>query len=220
MTVFFTADLHLGHGNIIKHTGRPFLSPDEQTSLAAGLLSKIAPASIARMNSALIDEINSVVGPNDTLWVLGDFTLDKLEEAQRFRDRIICRDLRLVWGNHDRGSIAPLFTETHDLVKVRVNGQKIVLCHYAMATWDGAHKGTWHLYGHSHANAEAWLDAAMPGRRSMDVGVDNIARLTGRFRPVSFEEIAEWIGSRDGHSIDHHGHTAQPLLPPGEDVAQ
>lgn len=32
MTIFFTADLHLGHANIIKYVPRPFSSNDLTTS--------------------------------------------------------------------------------------------------------------------------------------------------------------------------------------------
>lgn len=80
----------------------------------------------------------------------------------------------------------------------------IVLSHYVQAVWNQSHRGAWMLYGHSHASAESWLDAAMPGRRSIDVGVDNAYRVLGEYRPFSFDELNEILSGRPGCSIDHH----------------
>ena len=55
MEIFFTSDLHLGHKNIIKHCDRPF-------------------SSIEQMNRSLLTNINNIVGLNDDLYILGDFT--------------------------------------------------------------------------------------------------------------------------------------------------
>ncbi|MGH9119072.1 MAG: hypothetical protein ACRD0A_14675 [Acidimicrobiales bacterium] len=61
MTRWFTADLHLGHANIIDYSRRPFDSVDE-------------------MNRALIDNWNEVVD-DDEVWMLGDFALGKIAES-------------------------------------------------------------------------------------------------------------------------------------------
>ena len=52
----------------------------------------------------------------------------------------------------------------------RVSGQRIpgtdqsiVLCHYAMAVWDKSHRGNLMLYGHSHSEAEPWLEEKASG---------------------------------------------------------
>jgi len=37
--------------------------------------------------------------------------------------------------------------------------------------------------------AEAHLDAVIPNRRSLDVGVDNAYRLLGEWRPFAIDEI-------------------------------
>ena len=53
MAVFFIADTHFRHRNIIKHDGRPYSSVDE-------------------MNEALITNWNAKVKPNDSVYHLGD----------------------------------------------------------------------------------------------------------------------------------------------------
>ena len=82
-----------------------------------------------------------------------------------------------------------------------------------MAVWPGSHHGAWHLYGHSHATAEPWLDAHMPGRRAFDVGVDNAARLLGAYRPWAFEEIEDRMRDRSGFAMDHHDAHRQAVPP-------
>jgi calcineurin-like phosphoesterase family protein len=208
--VFFTSDTHFGHGNIIRYSDRPFLTPEGLRPSEAGGPDNVPREATERMDAVLIANINALVGPHDVLWHLGDWAFaggrgGYYEVCRAYRDRIICRNMHLVWGNHDRRSIRDLFGEAHDQVEVSVEGQRIVLNHFAMAVWHKSHRDAWHLYGHSHANAEVWLDAHMPGRRSVDVGVDNAARLLGDYRPWSFEELRDWMATRPGCSIDHHG---------------
>jgi hypothetical protein len=58
------------------------------------------------------------------------------------------------------------------------------------------------LYGHAHGSAEEWMDFYMPGRLSMDVGVDNAYRVLGEYRPFSFPEISSIMKSRRGFQMD------------------
>ena len=208
MSKFFTSDSHLGHGNIIKYCNRPFLSKDEQLRLDAGEHVRVSFESVRRMDDHLLDQINKTVGVDDTLIHLGDFCFGHrrayYEAAQKYRARIKCKNIIMIWGNHDQPHIKDLFSSSYDLHKTIVNNQKIVLCHYAMAIWEGSHRGTWHLYGHSHATAESNLDRMMPSRKSMDVGVDNAYKILGEYRPFSFDEIHQVIDSRKGFSFDHH----------------
>ena len=54
--VFYIADLHLGHNNIIKHCNRPFKDYKE-------------------MDEVLINNWNNVVGENDTVFCCWGFFL-------------------------------------------------------------------------------------------------------------------------------------------------
>ena len=84
MTTFFTADTHFGHASIIDHCARPF-------------------ASAAEMDRAMVDIWNSVVGPRDTVWHVGDFwcgpSRDKADAERVFRR--LHGQKHLVAGNHD-----------------------------------------------------------------------------------------------------------------------
>jgi len=82
MATWFTADLHLGHTNIIDYCDRPF-------------------ADVDAMNRALIDNWNNAVRQDDTVWVLGDFALGKIAETLPIAGELNGHKLLLA-GNHDR----------------------------------------------------------------------------------------------------------------------
>jgi len=149
-----------------------------------------------------------------------------VERFAYWRSRINCENVYLIWGNHDARSWTnvehldaedhkrqlivqrQIFNGTYDLKTIQIEDQCIVLCHYAIAAWEQMNckwaPPYWNLYGHSHSTAEHGLDAALPGRRSLDVGVDNIYRLFGNYCPLSFEQIKEIMKDKPGHKIDHH----------------
>lgn len=54
--IYFTADLHFKHDNIIKHCNRPFQSVEE-------------------MDNQLLDNWNKTVKSNDEIYILGDLTI-------------------------------------------------------------------------------------------------------------------------------------------------
>lgn len=207
--VFFTADTHFNHGNILRYCKRDGLTESEQELLSKNVDFRVSAESVKRMDDYLIDGINSIVGRDDTLWHLGDFCFASKHEyqtlAERYRNRIHCKNINFIFGNHDSRSLYQLFTSTGDLRRISVNGQDIIVAHYALAIWEKSHHGAWMLYGHSHSNAEANLDAMMPGRRSFDVGVDNAKKVLGAYRPWSFDEIKAIMDQRKGVSVDHHG---------------
>lgn len=57
MKRFWTSDLHFGHNKIIDYCARPFTNLDD-------------------MHSAIVKQWNSQVGPDDLVYVLGDFSLN------------------------------------------------------------------------------------------------------------------------------------------------
>lgn len=91
------------------------------------------------------------------------------------------------------------FDWIRDMAEINVNGQHIVLCHYAMRVWNKSHRGSWHLYGHSHNSLETEVWG-----RSMDVGVDSAKVILGDYRPFSFDEISRILSKREFKGVDHH----------------
>ncbi|MCJ2050259.1 metallophosphoesterase [Methylobacterium sp. J-070] len=165
---FFTADSHVGHANLIREglrTRRPFSSFEEH-------------------DEAMIAAWNAEVGPEDTVWHLGDFAY-RCSEAYAlsvFR-RLHGRRRYLVRGNHDRISARLPWDGIFDIAQVSVPDPDtgapvgLFLFHYACRVWPRMHRGDIHLYGHSHGT--------LPGTAaSTDVGVDCFD-----FRPVTLDEI-------------------------------
>ena len=212
--VWFTADTHFGHKKIPFYARRKFCLDDQESEKLESIWrnksmhSDWAPswASIAKMDDYLIRCINDHVDKDDILWHLGDFCYGHkgrlAETARKYRERINCRNVFLVAGNHDTPEIKAAFDGCYDYHELKVSSKIIVLNHYSQAFWNKSHAKSWMLYGHAHGSAERWLDENMPGRLSMDVGVDNVFSVLGEYRPISFSEISAIFASRNGFNID------------------
>lgn len=181
--IYFSADWHLGHKGILMHQ----LTRDADF------------ASVEAMDDTLIDGVNAVVKPDDILYFLGDFGW-RAHRYGHYRARLNVRQLHIVRGNHDKPSLAKHCSTFTDMkcIKVQVEGLvrrvKIHMCHYPILSWDAMLRGGIHLYGHCHGMIEDKFDSIFPSRRSMDVGIDNIHRLLGEWRPISFDEVLRAFG--------------------------
>ena len=158
---WFTADEHYGHKNIIKYCDRPFKTDEE-------------------MDQTLIDNHNSVVGENDVVFHIGDFTLRSRNFAQS-----IIRQLNgshvFLEGSHDRW-----LKQSHaeQIRTLTTDSYMIVMCHYCLRTWHCSHYGAYHVYGHSHGKLP-------PIGKSWDIGVDN-----NHYLPVSLEQLVNIMDNR------------------------
>lgn len=177
--VYFTADLHLGHARMIAYADRPF-------------------ATAAEMDERLIAGINDRVAADDELWVLGDFAIRaKPSRIRRYRERIACRHVHLVSGNHDTHlgddqwpDVFESYRSYYDGLR-SPHGQRIVMCHYPISSWNGQRRGAYMLHGHIHSRGAAYNDAnADRGRRIYDVGVD-----ANGYAPVSMVELEARLGA-------------------------
>jgi calcineurin-like phosphoesterase family protein len=90
--IWFTSDTHYNHKNICR--GISDWANKETTTRDFLTLEK--------MNSAIVDSINSLVGPDDILYHLGDWSFGGIESIWKFRQRIYCQNIHLITGNHDQ----------------------------------------------------------------------------------------------------------------------
>ena len=170
--VWFTADTHFGHRNIIRYCQRPF-------------------ASVEEMNETLVDNWNRVVGKDDVVFHLGDFSVGGAAEWTSLLDSLNGR-IFLVLGNHDMNNVDQGFMRRFENVSmqmlVSIGKQRIYLNHYPFLCYGGAYRGSWQLFGHVHTcPCNSGLDNSrleMLFPTQYDVGVDN-----NNFKPVSFEEV-------------------------------
>ena len=166
--IFFSADHHFGHANIIKFENRPFESVEE-------------------MDEELIKRWNEKVGKDDEVYYLGDLSLASPSKTKEILNQLNGK-IYLIKGNHEKSSLSfperfEWIKDYHELYVEPENGtkQKVILMHYCLKVWNGSHKGTWQLFGHSHGN--------LPDdetQRQFDVGVD-----CHDFYPISLQEVQE-----------------------------
>jgi calcineurin-like phosphoesterase family protein len=113
--MYFIADTHFFHQNIIEYCNRPFSSVDE-------------------MNQTLISNWNSVVkNKDDIVYFLGDFSFYTTEEKLKWLFSQLNGKIRFIVGNHDRLAQKKLRNYVEFVKKceiIRYNDKNIMLVHY------------------------------------------------------------------------------------------
>lgn len=171
--IFFTSDLHFNHKNLVLGTSqwldksqcRPFNTIEEH-------------------NRIIINGINSVTSANDTLYILGDYAFGDKSLFPSFISNINCRNLILVYGNHDEPKyVSKLFQQTHKYLEIYINNQMIVMFHYPISDWNKRESGSIHLFGHCHQK----FDTTHKGKM-LDVSICG-----HNYKPWSHKEILEYM---------------------------
>jgi calcineurin-like phosphoesterase family protein len=203
--IFFTSDTHYNHSNICRATSK--WSDDNLTRDFN---------SLDQMNNSLVNNINEVVGQNDILIHLGDWSFGGFDNIAEFRNRILCKNIHLVLGNHDhhiernKGAIQDLFSSVNHYInldlrrpserrKGEIDKFKFVLMHFPIASWDGMNNSVMHLHGHVHLPPGLRISEG----RAMDVGVDG-----NGYYPLGLFEIINLLKGRPVKKLclpkDHH----------------
>jgi calcineurin-like phosphoesterase family protein len=177
--VWLISDTHFNHANIIEYSKRPFKSVDE-------------------MNEAIIANWNSTVGDSDLVLHLGDWFMGQKHLAPAIMKRLSGRKI-LVKGNHDKmftryPDLESQLEASHEYLEVSHRGDCAALFHMPIESWNNAHRGWFHLHGHSHGTSRTL------GRR-LDVGVDAFCN---GFTPRSWQEVAKELNGRVFEQVDHH----------------
>lgn len=207
--IWFTSDTHYDHKNICAAT--------TNWVGAENLTRKFS--SLERMNDELVFWINQRVGQDDILFHLGDWSFNGFENIRKFRERIVCKNVHLILGNHDhhiernKDNIRSIFSSvneylTLDVKRVLSDYQKItgdaddprfVLFHYPIASWNGMSDGVIHLHGHVHLPSHQ----RVAGGKAMDVGVDG-----NNYEPISMDEVLKIMSKQPIAKLmlpkDHH----------------
>ena len=182
MRTLFTSDTHFGHARIIELCNRPFNTVEE-------------------MDSVLIRNWNAVVGQHDQVYHLGDFSLGS-NLASYYRNRLN-GTIHLIKGNHEKKALKEphLWASISNLSEISVDGQSVILCHYAMKVWNHSHYGSWHIFGHSHGNLPD-----DPNALSVDVGVD-----CWDYAPIGVHQLKAKMATKTFVPVDHHGLVTQTV---------
>lgn len=143
--IWFSADFHFNHANIIRLCNRPFSNVDD-------------------MNDTLLANINDRIAAQDTLYFLGDWSFNNISH---YRSQINCKNIHFIIGNHDhfQSEDRKCFGWIKQMYDLKVGKFTIVLCHYPLREWNKSFHGSYHLFGHCHGNLP-------PYKKSFDIGVD------------------------------------------------
>jgi len=177
--IFFTSDTHYGHTNICRGVTN---WRDKNGDVPMDTTRDFE--TLEQMNNKIVESINSVVGEDDTLFHLGDWSFGGFDNIEEFRNRIVCKNIHLILGNHDhhiernKNDIQRLFSSVNQYLRLQVSvypGTKLyagevdlVMMHYPIASWHNMNDGVIHLHGHVHLP----LDKKLSQGKAMDVGVD------------------------------------------------
>lgn len=161
--IYFTADTHFGHKNMIRYSARPF--PDVHT-----------------MNVVMTEEWNNIVKEDDIIYHLGDFSMCGVKATRNILEQLNGKKYLCV-GSHDKSTLKckEYFEDVKESMFISIYGQGIFLAHHCHKVWPKSHYGSWHLFGHSHGGLDGY---AVREGKLLDVGVDS-----HNFKPWSFEEI-------------------------------
>jgi calcineurin-like phosphoesterase family protein len=198
--LWFASDTHYNHGGICSAT----------TSWKSGF--REFP-SLESMNDTLVNNINDKVGENDILIHLGDWSFGGFDSILEFRNRIKCKNIHLVLGDHDhhiernKNNIQNIFTSVHNYLNLDLRIQhkeftekyRFVCMHFPISSWDGLARGVMHLFGHVHLPTHLRV---MEGK-AMDVGVDG-----NNLEPISLQEVLDILKKQPNKHLtlpqDHH----------------
>ncbi len=183
--IWFTADTHFNHPNVIEYSKRPFDDLEDMTD-------------------QMITRWNERVRPGDIVYHLGDFALTGSKKDTSMVEGLLHKlhgQKHLIKGNHDREACykAKGWAWVGDYKKIRPKNPQggkhtIILFHYCIRSWECLHYGAWQLYGHSHGNLN---DDG--GGKCMDVGVDCCG-----YQPIEMSEVAQYMEHRPEAYVDHH----------------
>lgn len=136
--IFYIADWHYNHANILSYDNRPFKTVEE-------------------MDAALVERWNATVTSADTVYVLGDMFWGGKTKAIPVLDSLNGKKI-LIMGNHDRcknTEFRKRFDQISDYLEIKDGDRHVVLCHYPMPCFKNHFHGWYHLYGHVHNSFEA-----------------------------------------------------------------
>ena len=199
MNYWFTSDQHFGHRKMAILRG--FYTPPPKGEYEDP---KVLKSALTSMNETLIDNYNRVVGSKDIVYIIGDFSFQREDQAIKTLKRLKGQ-ITLVEGNHDRKRKKMLraFSKVERICYAKIGGIDIVMCHFPMLVWHKHQYGAFHFHGHSHGNLHLY-NPEYYMRRVADVGVDAPRMMMS---PGNFEELRARLETRIIIQVDHHEET-------------
>lgn len=191
--VFLTSDTHFDHKNICSATSN---WSSERGCREFDFLEE--------MNELLVNNINDKV-PEDALIIHhGDFSFNGKENIPLFRNKIKCKNIILVRGNHDHHIIKypELFLEIKDLAYYQVESLRFVSCHFPIMHFHEMNTGAMMFHGHLHGHGGEELNSYHEKYKIHDVGIDVYKKIFGSYNVFSLRELNTLL--KDKKVIERH----------------
>jgi calcineurin-like phosphoesterase family protein len=148
MAIWLTSDWHFGHDREFIWKVRGF-------------------ASVEDMNEHIIAAHNTVVKPDDDVYVLGDLMLGDNEKGIECIKRMNGKH-HIVWGNHDTSSRKTKYAELSNMVEsnnvivLKYKKHHFYMSHYPTLTGNLENESltqmTLNLFGHTHQQTNFYMD--------------------------------------------------------------
>jgi calcineurin-like phosphoesterase family protein len=162
--IFFIADLHLGHANIIRYCSRPFFFGD-----------------VSEMDHVLIKNWNYTISPASQVYFLGDLSYGlSIGETLLLKDRLR-GSITFIKGNHDADEL----TTTRSAF-IEKDGLRFFLVHDPADT--PADFEGWVIHGHHHNNDLRHFPFMDFKNRRINVSAEVVGYI-----PVSLHELCTLI---------------------------
>ncbi|MDD4680536.1 MAG: hydrolase [Clostridia bacterium] len=168
--IYYTADQHFGHSNIIGLCNRPYND-------------------IAEMDENLIINWNSTVTADDVVYILGDLVFRSGKHASYYIERLNGVK-HLVLGNHDHKwvkncNLQKYFASVSYYLEITDNERRLALSHYPMLSWGGAARGALHVHAHIHNKREGLVFETLKKMdNALNAGVE-----INEYKPVKLDEL-------------------------------
>lgn len=175
---FVASDIHFNHANILQyetHRG----------------------ATLEEMNEIIISNWNSMISPEDDVYIIGDVAMGQIVLAPELIRRLNGVKM-LIAGNHDKTltkkirdgnpDFADLFVWVRDYYELKYKHtgtnekHMIVMMHYPMRFWLGSGENVLHFHGHTHGSPTGIVG------KILDVGID-----TNNMRPRLIEDAIDLV---------------------------
>jgi calcineurin-like phosphoesterase family protein len=186
--VFLYSDPHFSHGGVCR-----FLRSDGITKLRPW-------DNPEEMDDELVRRFNERVGVNDKCYFLGDVAINR--RGLQVLNRLNCRDLVLIKGNHDIFKLEDYTQYFRDIRGYHVmNG--LILSHVPVHSESLARFGA-NIHGHLHANRvmkPSGVDAVTGEilySKEIDPRYFNVSVEQIDFTPILFEETCKKIVEQGG----------------------
>lgn len=177
--IFLSSDYHFGHDNLYKqrHEGESLVRPEFSSS--------------AEADEIIIERHNSIVRPNDRVYILGDICFHKshLHKLGRMNGKKV-----LIKGNHDTCSLKEYQRYVEDIrgascLRRIPNGRNVIMTHIPIHTQE-LDRYILNPHGHTHNTLVMNTVSGLPDPRYFCVCLEQ-----NNYYPVPVEKLVERLKS-------------------------